>query len=326
MARIFIDGFESGTTDLWVATSAVITTPKTGMSGSYCLSLDGAQKVVKREISSATSIYGAFKYYQNNAGAASLYMCTLRSSGNLVFTISVQGNTGIITSATAGASSVDATASIPYQITVNLEFYFYIDNTNGRMVVKINGVPYINFTGDTLGTHSTFNGFELGMVATSTNVYGFFDDVVLDDSDWPGNTIIQAIKADGAGNSAQWTTSVSTPNWQTVDEVPASDVDYVYTNTVDQTDTHTAGSLVGTIASIKCVQVQARTIKEGAATPTNLGVVVRTNSTDYVSSDIAVPTALTGLSVLWNTNPSSTGVAWDVTAVNALEIGIKSKA
>ena len=42
MARVFIDGFESGKTDLWdLVVGACIATGIAGMDGTYCLSCDG---------------------------------------------------------------------------------------------------------------------------------------------------------------------------------------------------------------------------------------------------------------------------------------------
>ena len=118
-----------------------------------------------------------------------------------------------------------------------------------------------------------------------------FDNVVIDDAAWPGKTNIQAIRPDRSrGNSTQWTPSAGA-NWDCVDEVPASDADNVVTNANDQVDLYAAGNLVGTIDSVVCVQVQARAVKEGVATPQNLALGVRTGATDYFSSDKIIPTA-----------------------------------
>jgi hypothetical protein len=110
-----------------------------------------------------------------------------------------------------------------------------------------------------------------------------------------------------------------------VEEIPASDSDNVTVNSNDQVDTYAAGNLTGSIGSVVCVQVQARAVKEGASTPQNLALVVRTGGTDYPSADKAVPTVAKSLCNLWETNPN-TAVAWTESDVNGAEIGIRSRA
>lgn len=331
MARIFIDGFESGNLGCWTITAgtpAVVSTSGLDLDGNYCLSMPWQQYCVAYFLPSAISeFYFAIRLrcFQSQLlnvwgvyDTSTLVACLAVNCGTGVFTVR-NGNNDIL------ASSVGSLVSL--NITFLIESYFKLADSGGRFVIKLNGVIIIDFTGDTkYGSYTTFNVFKMGYTDGSTGSTGqYVDNVILDNADWIGETSIQAIAPDGAGNSAQWTTSVSTPNWQCVDEIPVSDVDYVYTNTVNYVDTYTLGSLVGSISSIKCVQAQVRIQKEGSATPQNLGLVLRTNSTDYVSSDQLVTTTLKGLSALWQTNPSSTGVLWDVTAVNALEVGIKSK-
>jgi len=56
-------------------------------------------------------------------------------------------------------------------------------------------------------------------------------------------------------------------NWDCVEEIPYSDADYVSTNVTGKTDLYEVTDLVGSIHSVKCVQVAARSIKEGSPTP-----------------------------------------------------------
>jgi len=163
----------------------------------------------------------------------------------------------------------------------------------------------------------------MGQTTSNPNTIQF-DNVVIDNTSWPGKTNIQAIRPTGAGNSTQWTPSAGN-NWDCVDEVPASDADNVVTNANDQVDFYAAGNLVGAIDSVVCVQVQARAVKEGAPTPQNLALGVRTGGADYFSSDKAVPTAAKSLFNLWAQNPN-TAALWTKTDVDGAEIGIKSRA
>ena len=147
---------------------------------------------------------------------------------------------------------------------------------------------------------------------------------MIDNAAWPGNTKIQAIKPAGAGNSTQWTPSAG-DNYACVDEVPPSESDFVSTNTIGHLDLYAAGDLVGTIGSVKCVQLQALAKAEGSPSPHNLQLAVRTNGADYFSGDKAVPSSSTQLSNLWEANPA-TAAPWQEAEVNAMEIGMKAVA
>jgi hypothetical protein len=337
MARIFIDGFESNSLDLWGTGSGVTVASTSGLSlsGDYCLELTGANDYIVLPLSSSRNdIYLAFKWRPTNSGAnqgvvsfligSSPQLCLFANNGSMSFRFYRYAVTPVsIAESAAGMFAVGTTYFI--------EVYAKVQDSGGRAVLKVDGKTLIDFTGDTSYTGTaTFDSLRFGCLQlpdlSAATSYAYFDDVILDDAEFPGYSLIQAIKPDSAGNSSQWSTSVSTPNWQCVDEIPYSDTDYVYVNANDQTDTYGFGSLVGSVSSIKCLQAQTRIVKEGASTPTKINMVVRTNSTDYASSDITVPTALQSLFNIWSTNPSSTGIPWDVTAVNALEAGIKSKA
>jgi hypothetical protein len=114
-------------------------------------------------------------------------------------------------------------------------------------------------------------------------------------------------------------------NYACVEEVPASETDYVKVNAIGNIDTYAAGNLVGTVGSVKCVQVQALAISEGAPTPTRLQLVARSGAVDYFSADILVPATSATLANIWETDPA-TAAAWTEGGVNAMEIGVKAVA
>lgn len=150
------------------------------------------------------------------------------------------------------------------------------------------------------------------------------DNIILDDANWIGDTKIQAIHPTGAGTTTQWTPSAGA-NYTCVDEIPAVDTDWVETNTINLTDTYASSNLTGVIDNIKCVQVQARSMKEGAPTPLNIDLVVNSAGTDYLSTDKAVQSVTyKPIYFIWETDPA-TATPWLEATVNAAEIGIKSK-
>ena len=64
---------------------------------------------------------------------------------------------------------------------------------------------------------------------------------------------------------------------------------------------------------------------DGAPTPTNLKLVVRSGGTDYLSGDKVVPASEKSLWNIWETDPYD-AAAWTEADVNAMEIGVKSAA
>jgi hypothetical protein len=329
MARLFIDGFESGGLDLWdsLTGSVIVDAAPDGMSGSYAMKIPNAtlQYADKMLPLAMSEIYLKFRFRWGNPVAADVLRSIIgfRSGTTLLADYRMGGASGP-TAAYAGSTLIGSGLNLTVATTYLIEIYFKLADSGGRFVVKVNGVTEIDFTGDTKpGADTTFDRVQFGPSASTYVVNQWFDDVVFDDAAWPGNTKIAAIRPSGAGNSAQWTPSAGA-NWECVDEVPASDTDYVETNVVDKVDLYDAGSLPAAADAIVCVQVQARVLKEGAATPQNLALGLRTVGTDYFSPDKVAPTAYKSLSHLWENNPN-TSVPFTVSEVNALEIGMKSK-
>jgi hypothetical protein len=216
------------------------------------------------------------------------------------------------------------TGQIVANQTYLIEIYYKVADTGGRWTVKVDGVQVIDYTGDTQasGNASTDRvGFGYDGVLTCS---GYFDNIVLDSAAWIGKTYVQKIVPTGAGSSTQWTPSAGS-NYQTVDEVPASDSDFNEVNAAAQLDTFAAGNLVGSIGAVLCVQLQARAFYEGAPTPTKLKLAVRSGTTNYYGSDETLTTVAKAWMKLWETDPD-TAAAWTESGVNAAEIGYASVA
>jgi hypothetical protein len=344
-----MDGWEHGDPfALWTGWSgyvvglpSVVSASSVGMTGNYALNLNSSYGVyaVKYLGTSYTEIYFALRArfidltYVND-------IFNFCSGGTCVGCLRAnnQGSSGPVK--VYGDSSYNyllATGStnLTNNTTYHYSGYFKLADSGGRWVVYVDGVLEIDFTGDTkVSTTTTFDHLRLGHsgVAGQGRMAKYFDDCILDTTTLPTNkSKIIGLYPFAVGDSTLWTTSVSTPNWQCVNEIPPNDVDYVTTNTVNQVETYNLTDLPVSspaIGYIKAVQVVSRIKKVGFSTPTSAAVVIRTNSTDYPSSSKIIGNGfpMSGSSVenIWETNPSSTGVAWDVTAINSLQIGIKS--
>lgn len=327
MARIFIDGFESGQEDLWdadTANVAVVSSAGLDMNGSYCLDLNNAFEYVEKDITADDEMYFAFLYRPIVDATSEEMLCVFNGATILVH---IWRNAGTL-KAHSGQYTLLATgsATLSTATTYLIEIRIKIADSGGRIEVKVDGVQDIDFTGDTKPDANTqFDKVRLGyggIVAYS--VYAYFDNFIMDDADWIGDTSIQAVVPTGAGTTTGWTPSAGN-NYECVDEKPVSDADYVSINSNDVTDTYAAGNLAGDVDSIKCVQVQSSAKTDGSPTPTNLKLVVRSGGTDYLSGDKAVPATAKSLWHLWENNPAD-AAAWEEADVNAMEIGVKSAA
>lgn len=326
MARIFIDGFEAGALDLWdnIGSGASAIAAPSGMDGSYAGQVATSNAFLEKALSAAAEYYAAFLSKITFTVGGSSSICQFKSGSTIL--VDIRRNSGTSKLEAYRGSTLIATGTTVLNLSqvYHLQVRVNIHDTTGIVQVKMDGVLDLDFSGDTKpGTDTTTNAFQIGQTTTNPMTIQF-DNVVIDDATWPGKTNIQAIRPNGAGNSAQWTPSAGS-NWDCVDEVPASDADSVVTNVNDQVDLYAAGNLVGTIDSVVCVQVQARAVKEGAATPQNLALGVRTGATDYFFSDKIIPTAAKSVFNLWAQNPN-TAAAWTKTEVDGAEIGIKSRA
>jgi hypothetical protein len=329
MARIFIDGFEAGQDDLWNAESSanVVSSAGLDMDGSYCLDINNITEYIEKNITADDEMYFAFLYRAtsdpNGKGILSVW-----NGSTVLISIARNGTAQVIQvlSGTGYAVLATGSKSLAINTTHLIEVRVKIADSGGRIEVKVDGISDIDFTGDTKPDANTqFDKVRLGYTENlATYSYAYFDNFIMDDAAWIGDTNIQAIVPTAAGNSTGWTPSAGA-NFECVDERPASDVDYVSINANDVSDTYVTGDMAGTIDSVKCVQIQSRTRSEGAPTPTNLKLVARSGATDYLSGNKAVLAAEKALYNLWETNPADSA-AWAESDVNALQIGIKSAA
>ena len=214
-----------------------------------------------------------------------------------------------------------ATTDLLYKV----QFYCKIDATVGRLVLKIDDVTVCDFTGDTrhgspYTAVNTMTAFNIGSYAKMR-----FDDIIIETSEYPGDTEVMGIKPIAEGATTSWTPSGEADNWDNVDECPYSDTDFNWTNDVDQLDTFETENLSGAIKEVKAVQVSARIIKSGLAVPQNINMAVRIGGVDYLSPDLVIPSLKGPVYYCWDLSPA-TSADWSESEVNAAEFGYKSKA
>lgn len=335
MARIFIDGFNSGDSSAWDAGSMSAYPADRSGFGPYCASKGNGAAYVDKFFSSKSAIYFKMRYESQIYGHDTYPVISFFSGAAMIavlrqlptsMLLCFATTSGAGSSGTVRATSINAVS--PSKVYL-LEFYFYpLTSDSGRFVLKIDGTTWIDWTGVTSAGAESVDQIRIGLFSPASQYpYFYFSDVVIDDADWIGNTRVGYKQISGAGNAAQWTPSIG-DNYTCVDEQTPSDVDLVASNTNDQQDMHEVGSLqVGSagysVNSIKSVQVQAVFNKTGTPTPTSLALGVRTSDTDDFKGSHAPEVSMAGATEIWDENPV-TETAWDTEDV--FEIGYKAVA
>lgn len=335
MAREFIDGFESGALDLWDGilvepSVAVVSTVGLDMDGDYAISCGvfTESEALRKNLTARDEYYFAFQWRPTGTASSGIFGVDLGCDHQ--FTVWV--NSCRLMELRTGREFSDSllatgTKFINQNTTYLVECYFKIHDSAGIVQLKIDGILELSFNGNTNIVGTTIDVLRIGASdpwPPGRYPRAYFNNIIVDSSAWIGETKIQGLVPTGVGNSAEWTPSVGA-NWECVDELPASDADYVATNANDITDTYQTEDMSGDIASVKCVQIQARAETEGAPTPTNLKLVARSGGADHLSSSKTVPAMVNSLWHLWEDNPADSA-AWEESDVNALEIGVKSAA
>jgi hypothetical protein len=333
MARLFIDGFNSGDASAWDTRAATNFPANRAGFGPYCAYSDATGRYLQKNFGTKTELYGKCRWEPTSSySGATLMSFQFLSGGSIIAGIHVSTlpyAPRFYTGTAEGASSNTLRATADVSVVVGrvylLEFYIKpkTDGT-GRFTLKLDGITVIDWTGVTSGGAESVDSFRV--FPTTTNYATFYvGDVVLDDSAWIGNTRIGYKLVNGAGEYTEMTPSGAASNFQNVDEVPPSALDFNWSNTDEQKDMYTLDTLqVGTgafsVNSIKSVQVQATAKYAGSPTPTVLKTGVRIGSTDDWKGT-ATPGVSSGpVSNIWETNPATSN-PWATT--DDFQAGVK---
>jgi hypothetical protein len=209
------------------------------------------------------------------------------------------------------------------------EIYVKIDDSNGRVIAKVNDFPHIDFTGDTKYlSYSTFNkvGFGTGGAVGGDNQC-WWDDLAMNDTSgsvdnsWCRNGVVELLMPNFDGDTLEWTPITSGSHFADVDEIP-NDGDTTYIQTLS---TATKRDMLHLFPFNDYDKVVTRIFPEARIKDVNNGLVqvkfgVKTGGNVYLSSAKTLTDAYTskrGEDLL--ANPTS-GSVWDKTALDALQV------
>lgn len=330
MTRIFTEGFENGS-------SAEFFAPSTGggagtspvRSGTYNFELFNTS-IDKLLPSSYSEFYLRIGYNALNAHSNAIIRWRKGTTelGSIRFnstTKKVEIYTGSSTLVSTG------TLAILPNIWVLIEVHVKIADAGGVIQVKLDGISDASYTGDTKpGADTDVNS--LLFDANGSRIY--YDDLALNDvsgsvdNSWCGDGKIVAMMPNANGDSSQLINSNTgtTNNYTYVDERPSnSDTDYVQGTIVDQRDLYNLSSPGIASGTIQRVWIESRS-RDTVAAGGLISLVLKTNSVEYQSNDLSLLTSyqrLLGPEYLYN--PGTSGTAWSIPDLEALQAGPKTR-
>lgn len=196
-----------------------------------------------------------------------------------------------------------------------------IDNSNGRFALYIEGELVVELTGDT----DLFSGSAVDYVRIenwgSTNSRRCSECIISTTSTL--SMRLATLAATGNGANTAWT-----GDYTAIDETTLSDSDLISSGTNDQIETFTFGNLSAPASALGVLAVvNSMRARNAASGPQNVQSAIRISSTNYFSSDIPglTTTFQNGFQVVHELNPA-TAAAWTPAEVDALEMGVRSRA
>ena len=330
MALLFMDGFDAGDMALkgWSPTAQCVTgtSPATRFgTGRWGGVANGFSAI---SVPASAQIFAGFSmantYYDSSVRSFIYILTDNKATTQLSLGMT---NTGLVLyRGWVGATVIGQyNFNLSQNVFYNIEISATIDPTAGNVVVRLNGVNVINFTGNTKagGTSTNIDGFGLG---ANGGITAPFDDLYICNSTGsaPNNTFlgdvrVQTLVPNSAGSSTQFTPSTGA-NYTTVDELPYSASDYVqdsvsgHRDTYNMTDLASIGTIYGVQNNVIAKKTDAAAIslkpalKSGASVYYGATVPLATNDMTLVDTRAVDP---------------STSAPWTLTNLNALEAGFE---
>lgn len=300
-----------------VRSAAAMAAAKTGMSGNYCLNLSDTYAYVAKSLTAASEYYFGSRRWFASGQSQTVGVYALFKDETLLVDIRKYGYDGVLY-AMRGSTVVGTGITAPTLGTTHLiEAYVKLSDTVGRIVVKLNGIVEIDYTGDTMpGTDSQMNKVLLGMNRGSQYV----DDFVVRTDDYPGDVRVGGKAVNGTGTTNDFTPSSGTINDCLSD---GSDATYGYSNTPDAVQLCTKSAITESIDSIQAMQLISSARYQGTSLIKNLQLGVRSGGNNYFSSDKVLPTDFgVDLTHILETDPADSA-ALTVAKIDSMEIGFK---
>lgn len=206
-----------------------------------------------------------------------------------------------------------------------IELSATIHATTGRAIVKVDGQPYIDFTGNTKngGTNLTIDALALSasLYSGSTD----YDDLYICDglgstnNDFLGDKRVVTLVSDKAGSTTAFQPTGSPNNFDNINELPVSAADYNSSSTVGARDLYGLASLPNGVKDVAGVQAVSVGLKSDAGNAF-FKSVVKSGGATVAGPSVALATSLFSSYHVLDLDPAISA-PWTPTAVNALNVG-----
>lgn len=194
---------------------------------------------------------------------------------------------------------------------------------SGAYEVKIDGTSELSGTANLGSANNVRARFGKWINRNGNTVDFFYDSLVADDADYPGESSIVAMNIDGNGADTNWTIDSGTgEKWEQLDEVPS---DGTTTDLISQAqnDAYTAtfesassAGISGTISSVKVIGALARIGSNGTVL-----MRIKSGGTNSDSTTINTVSFYRYYGHLLETDPNGGG-AWTTSDLDGLEGGV----
>lgn len=220
-----------------------------------------------------------------------------------------------------GSSEASGSIVTSDDVWQHVQVHFDIANS-GEVTIKVDGVEDASFSGDTM-PGATGNIEYVYLYVDNAGVshrYSYWDDLSFGTGDWGGDIRFDAIVPD-ADDSVEWTPSTG-DNYTTVDEIPASDSDYVSAGSPSLKDKYTLGNWPSTNKTPHMVTEWVRVWK-AAADGSAIDIGIDSGGTEESAGSFNITTTAVNYYHVFDDDPS-TGSPWAASGINALKAFIES--
>lgn len=326
MTRVFSDGAEYGDTLFWdIRSGNVFTANPTPRSGVY-----GYQpsSPLLKYVPAQSEYYLRFALYDSQA-VTGIVLYILGNSGATTLAYLIHNTALAKYRAYTGDGTLIGTSTNSYPMNYwdLVEIYIKIaTNPNGRIIVKVNGITEIDFTGNT--RTSGYDNIDAFAFYDNGNASAHIDDLACNntsgvvDNSWCGDEHYELHPANDNGDVNDWTGSDGDKvnNYALVDEVPPTgDTDYVKSDTPTEQDMYkiTAFTDAGKVVTRLWSECRAR---DSNASAGEIKIGFKTGGSVYLcSTDRVLPSnyaRVVGDDAL--VNPADSGV-WEKADIDALQ-------
>jgi len=322
MSLLFVDGFDHYPTadilmkwDVSNGASIVTASPRTGAGNGQ---ISGAAEYFHKYFASTINTV-CVGFALRIAGATSHggFWLTLDGAEQVRVTINSDRTIAVKTNTTVLGTTVSPV--IPLNTWVYLEFKILVHASAGTYDVYVNGVNVLTGTGKDTRLQ-TVDGVNSVKLFGATEAFDF-DDLYIDSATIHGDSRIDTVYPDGAGNYAQWTPSAGS-NYQNVDE-SAQDGDTTYnaTDVLNEIDTYSFTNISTYSSTIRGVALNANARKDDAGTR-KITPLTRVSAADFTGTEVGLYDSYRVYQQVWDDDPNA-AADWTETTINGAEFGVK---